>query len=222
MTDRPQASVTLTTGTPVGGTAASAVAPDKSSPTGPGLRAIWPPTHTDHLQRYWVWDPGLDCYRYDEHHGTILCTAETLADRQIAHRATLPLNVFEWVFAYSRATGLARQVLLNLAWDEAADLEPPPWPGYLQLWLNTDDQPGDIITPFTEAHLNPIADAVMELIALGELLLITTPVFPCLVPDPHDDVPALPAGVDLSRACPDVEYTLPAHQQWLTEHEVAW
>jgi hypothetical protein len=168
-----------------------------------------------------VWDTGLGCYRHDEHQGTILCTAEALADRQIEARAGLPLNVFEWVFAHSRATGLARQVLLNLAWDEAADLEPPPWPGYLQLWLSAGHDDVDQ-APFTEANLDPIADAVIELIALGELLLITTPVLSVVVPESPDGEPALPAGVDLSRCCPEVAYTLPAYQQWRVEHEVSW
>jgi hypothetical protein len=148
-----------------------------------------------------------------------LCLAETLADRQIETRAELPINVFEWVFTHSRATGLARQVLLNLAWDEAADLEPPPWPGYVYLWINSRTEGHE----FTNADLERVADAVVELIALGELLLITTPVDPCLVPDPAaEDSPALPAGVDLSRSCPDVGYTLPAYQQWLVDHEQAW
>jgi hypothetical protein len=218
----PTPSGTLTNGCrPVAGTTASARTPD-SLPGPSGVRAIWPPTHTDHLGRAWTWDAGLDCYRHaDTDGGTTLALAETLADRQIEVRAGLPLNVFEWVFAHSRATGTTRQVLLNLAWDEAADLEPLPWPGYLQLWLSAGhddvDQP-----PFTEANLDPIADAVIELIALGELLLITTPVLPVVVPESPDGEPALPAGVDLSRCCPEVAYTLPAYQQWRVEHEVSW
>jgi hypothetical protein len=169
-----------------------------------------------------VWDPGLDCYRHDEHHGTILCTAETLADRQIEARTGLPLNVFEWVFAYSRATGLARQVLLNLAWDEAADLEPAPWPGYTYLWNNTSDNVARG-QQHTEADLEPIADAVVELIALGELLLINPSEDPVPVAtDFPDNVAVFPSTVDLSRSCPDVTYTLPTYQRWTVEHEVAW
>jgi hypothetical protein len=220
----PNPSGTLTTGCrPVAGTTASARTPD-SLPGPSGVCAIWPQTHTDHLGRAWIWDAGLDCYRHaDTDGGTTLALAETLADRQIEVRAGLPVNVFEWVFAHSRATGIARQVLLNLAWDEAADLEPPPWPGYLHLWFNTDDEPGDTNgTQFTESDLNPIADAVVELIALGELLLITTQVLSVVVPESTDGKPALPAGVDLSRSCPDVAYTLPAYQQWLVKHEVSW
>jgi hypothetical protein len=168
-----------------------------------------------------VWDIGLGCYRHDEHHGTILCTAEALADRQIEARAGLPLNVFEWVWEHSCATGLAREVLLNLAWTPAIDYEPLTWPGYLHLWLHS----GDDVTvdhQYVEDDLRPVVEAVIELIALGELLLITTPVLPVVVPEPPDGEPTLPAGVDLSRACPDVTYTLPAYQQWLTEHEVSW
>jgi hypothetical protein len=163
----------------------------------------------------WTWDAGLGCYRNDSG-GTVLCLAETLEGRQIGARADLPINVFEWVFVHSRAPRLAREVLLNLAWNEAADLEPPDWPGYDVLATATSQTAGSIST------VDDIADAVVELIALGELLLITTPVDPCLVPDPADDAPALPAGVDLSRSCPDVAYTLPAYQQWLVEHEVSW
>jgi hypothetical protein len=165
-----------------------------------------------------VWDPGLGCYRHDEHHGTILCTAETLADRQIEARAGLPLNVFEWVFTHTRATGLSREVLLNLAWDEAVDLEPAPWPGYVYLWINSRTEGHE----FTDVDLERVADSVVELIALGELLLITTPVLPVVVPESPDSEPALPTDVDLSRSCPDVAYTLPAYQQWLIEHEAAW
>jgi hypothetical protein len=218
----PTPSGTLTDGCrPVAGTTASARTPDRAAAQS-GVCAIWPQTHTDHLGRAWTWDAGLDCYRHaDTGGGTTLALAETLADRQIETRAGLPLNVFEWVFAHSRATGVGRQVLLNLAWDEAADLEPPPWPGYLQLWLSVGhddvDQP-----PFTEANLEPIADAVTELIALGELLLITTQVLSVVVPESTDGKPTLPDGVDLSRSCPDVAYTLPAYQQWLVKHEVSW
>jgi hypothetical protein len=216
----PNPSGTLTTGCrPVAGATASARTPD-SLPGPSGVCAIWPQTHTDHLGRRWVWVPDYECYRHDEDPfgSTALSLPQTLADRQIAHRATLPVNVFEWVFAHTRATGLAREVLLNLAWNEAVDLEPTPWPGYVYLWNNTSDTV-EVGHQHTDADLEPIADAVVELIALGELLLITTPVLSVPVPD---DAPALPAGVDLSRSCPDVAYTLPAYQQWLVEHEVAW
>jgi hypothetical protein len=178
----------------------------------------------------WTWDAGLDCYRHaDTDGGTTLALAETLADRQIEVRAGLPINVFEWVFAHSRATGTTRQVLLNLAWDEAADLEPPPWPGYLQLWLSAGHDDVDQ-APFTEANLEPIADAVIELIALGELLLINhsedpVPVAPVVVAEDgriYGHVAAWPNPADLARACPNVTYTLPAYQQWRVEHEVSW
>jgi hypothetical protein len=219
----PPPSGTLSDGCrPVVGATASARTPDQS-PDQSGVTAIWSQTHTDHLGRLWTWDPGFDCYRHaDTSGGTILSLPETLADRQLAVRAALPLNVFEWVWEHSRATGLAREVLLNLAWTPAIDYEHLPWPGYLHLWLHS----GDDVTvdhQYTEDDLRPVVEAVMELIALGELLLINPSEDPVpMATDFPDNVAVFPSTVDLSRSCLDVTYTLPAYQRWTVEHEVSW
>lgn len=226
---------TLTAGTPVGGKAASATAPDTRPPTGPGLRAIWPQTCTDRDGRLWTWDREIGCYSHDGPDGPILRTRELLRDvhgpltspacaghpndpaeryLNLKDRSTSGAgNAFEWVLEHSRATGLAKHVLLNLAFEVDGDVdnEPtignPPWPGYLHLWLLVDDGSYASMAPFTESDLDPIAEAVMELIALGELLLITEQVDP--------------SSMDLARSCPGVEYTLPTYRAW-TVRELAW
>lgn len=109
------------------------------------------------------------------------------------------MNVFEWVWEHSRAVGLAREILLELAWDPATDRALPHWPGYLQLWFHTGDDAGPNHS-YTESDLYPIEVAVLELLALEELSL--------------DALAIARTGADLSRACPDVTYTFPAYRTW--------
>jgi hypothetical protein len=179
--------------------------PDTLTTPGPKL---------DRDNRLWTWDQGLSCYRHDEPDpdgGTILRTAEILRDAHGPLRdPQAPGNVFEWVLEHSRATGLAQKILRVLAFEdegpeEDGTPEPATWPGYTHLWICTgDDVPTDYV--FTQADCEPIADAVVELIVLGELSL--------------DRLGMRRSGANLSRSCPEVTYGFPAYQQWLTEHEV--
>lgn len=189
----------------------------------------WPHQVNDRDGLLWTWDDTFTCYRHDSpDHGTILRNAETLltdhgpltapthtgppddpdtiADRvlDLKNRAAPdPGNVFEWHLEHSRATDLARHVLLSLAF--LADTPHPSWVGYRQLWFTTGPEHNQ---GFAEADLEPIADAVTELIILGELSL--------------DAVAVARHRSDLSRECPEVTYGFPAYQQWLISHEVAW
>lgn len=187
-----QPSGTLTPGCSYAGTTASARTPDQS-PDQSGVTAFWDPSRP--------------------------ITTDADAERYLTlkQRHTLPAQgAFEWAWEHSRATGIAREVILKLAWDCGAFVR--TWPGYLDLWVRvTGDGLGGRF--YTDADLEPIADAIVELIALGELLLIN----PGEDPDAVDpDGPMFPgAPVDLSRACPHVSYTLPGYQQWL-DREVAW
>lgn len=199
----PQPSGTLTAGRSVVGATASARTPDQS-PDQSGVTAFWDlsqPITTDTAGKRYL----------------------TLKDRHTSG----PRNIFEWVITNSRATGLAKQCLLNLAWPDEVDFDHPTWPGYLHLWLHLADEDlaaaGLRVTEFTEADLDPVVEAVLELIALGELLLINPSEDPVPVAsDALDTDPVFPSTVDLSRECPSVRYTLPAYQQWMTRTEVAW
>jgi hypothetical protein len=147
------------------------------------------------------------------------------AERYLALKARHtpgPSGAFEFVWEHTHATGTAREILLILAWQLDGDLILDPddeWPGYLYLWRYTSGNEG---RSSTEANLEPIADAVTELIALGELLLINPGEDPGGVALDEPYAPMFLGGpVDLSRACPHVGYVLPGYQQWLAR-EVAW
>lgn len=195
-----QPSGTLTPGRSYAGTTASARTPDES-PDQSGVTAFWDlsqPITTD-----------ADAERY-----------LTLKARHTPGAQ----GAWEWAWEHSRATGTAREVILNLARQLDGDTDSDPdetWPGYLHLWLHTSaDVPDGHV--YTDADLEPVADAVTELIALGELLLIKPGEDPGAVALDEPYAPMFLGGpVDLSRACPHVGYVLPGYQQWL-EREVAW
>lgn len=191
---------TLTAGRLVAGTTASARTPD-ASPDQSGVTAFWDlsqPITTD-----------ADAGRY-----------LTLKERH----ALGAQDAFEWAWEHSRATGIAREVILNLAWQLDGDVDTDHddrWPGYLHLWLHTSTHVPDGHV-YTDIDVEPVADAVTELIALGELLLINPGEDPDAVALDEPLVPMFPgAPVDLSRACPNVAYVLPSYQEWILR-EVAW
>lgn len=123
-----------------------------------------------------------------------------IADRWLELKAkTTPAgNVFEWRWEHSQATGLAREVLLRLAWDWDYEDAPAPWnrmprwPGYRCLALDFDD-----------VTVDDVMEAVVQLVALGELHI--------------DELAVARTGADLSRGCPEVAYTFPGYQKWLAE-----
>lgn len=201
--------------------------------TAPGVLAItgpiWPRQVTDRYDRVWTWVRGYSCYRYDgSGTHTIFSDPEPLRDQdgplylvsdvnEIIHpdlaqynldvRRTTPAvgNAFEWAWEHSRAEGLARAVLLTLAWD-ADPYAPTPWPGYTHLWIHT----GTDVDPnhkHTRRDLDPVADAVVELAALDELGIQLIDRNAC---------------IDYARSSPLANYVLPGYQRWMTEHEVAW
>lgn len=135
----------------------------------------------DRHGRLWTLDRAQGCYRHDSDYGTVFRTLGMLraeegpltgppsrdgsdaeAERYLDVKDLFaPVgNVFEWVLAHSRATGLAREVLRTLAWNAQPDTV-NVWPGAEHLARvladNSDDGVGDV------------EQAQMELIALGEL-----------------------------------------------------
>jgi hypothetical protein len=196
---------TLASGRSIAWATASARTPDQS-PDQSGVTAFWD------LSQIITTDSDAERYL-------------TLKQRHTPE--TWSHGAFEWAWEHSRATGIAREVILNLAWQLNGDTDFEPndrWPGYLHLWLHTSDDiaPMDEGHHYTEEDLEPIADAVTELIALGELLLIKPGEDPGAVGLDEPYAPMFLGGpVDLSRACPHVGYVLPGYQKWLSR-EVAW
>lgn len=224
--------LTNSLGVVVGGTQ-RAVPPE---PPGPGVSAItgpiWPYQVTDRHGLLWtmVNEVNAGYYRHNGANSTVLSVPEELRDhdgplalyidspfsdiiddpdlldgvlaaKRVEHQ---PRNVFEWVWEHSRADNLAREVLLELAWSYDIDDSPSTWPGYLHLRFHTVPEGHT----FTETDLDPVADAVTELIALEELSI---------------DADAISRwNSDLTRSCPQVTYGFPAYQQWLVSHEVPW
>lgn len=187
------------------------------TPDGTGDRAIWPPmiplAVEDRHDRRWTWDPARLAYTHTPNGGgTMIKTIgelqsdcgpigpagpsipddpDQLAEMYLVlkDRTTRPAgNVFEWVFEHSRSTGLARTVLEILAWDDQHDPPvPPSWPGFTYLGRDS------------ESHVDDVGQAVMELIALGELTMMS-----------------ITDSWDLAFSCPGVTYGFPAYQTWLT------
>ena len=164
------------------GTAVCAIRPHPDAATNPQLFAL-PPDITDQHGTRWYWSAFFGAYRAD------LPGSGTWAWDQ----ADLCGNAFEWAWSESRASDLARQVLLKLIWRwETTDTS--TWPGYWWIWDKT-----------TADLIEDVEDAVLELVALGELSL-----------DPQ----AIAAGrdLDLADVCPSVRCWLPAYQAWAIQH----
>ena len=163
------------------GPAVCAIRPHPLAATNPHLFAE-PPDIIDQFGIRWTWSVMFRAYRADEPAGRLLCEPHDLCG-----------NAFEWVLAESRAEGLARRVLLTLVWHWESDPDTDPtWPGYWWLWENVIEG---------AARVEDIEDAVLELVALGELSL-----------DPR--ALAEDRDADLLWGVPAVRCWLPAYQAW--------
>jgi hypothetical protein len=165
------------------GSAVCAIRPHPDAATNPALHAT-PPDITDQFGTQWTWSTLFGGYRADVPPGTWVCDPSDLCG-----------NAFEWAWSESHASDLGRQILLVLVWEW--DRHPDTtatWPGYNPLWDRIDPA-------HTEIGFEQVEDAVLELIALGELTL-----------DPQAIAAA--RGADLTGAMPTVRCWLPAYQAW--------
>lgn len=193
--------------------------PGLTPPTGlgdaphPGV----PTSCTDRDGRLWTWDTVFACYRNDvPGRGTVLSSLADLhtksgpltdppsswglgdssdvRERILTERARPAGNVFEWALEHSRATGVARDVVRLLAWDDHHDsADPPSWSGYR--YLDREARPATDL----QGCGGDITQAVLELIALGEL-----------------ELHGITDDTDLAWPCPEVTYTFPAYLTWRT------
>jgi hypothetical protein len=163
----------------------------------------------DRHGRLWAWDGTLGAYRHDTPTETLVKTLTDLTadcgpltpppagtpddpqeilDRIQALKPTPGTNAFEWAWEHSGARGLAHVVLMLLAWRH--DNEPTEG----QRWFGHHH-----LSETLGYSISEVADAVTELIALGEL-----------------ELHGITDTCDLVLECPNVTYTFPAYREWWT------